>query len=290
MPGPAAGTTPVPVARDVQPGQTTGGSGMLAAVTDTLRDAFSLVSPRYWLAIGVLLVGAALYLIIRRSSRRLLVRLGVDDFIEGTAFERTARDFGTTTVGLVAHLLGLFVFGVAGLVALTVAEVSFADPFWSRVAAYLPQLFLATLVVIAGIIVGDKAEVLVAERLQDVKLPEVGVVPSVAKYSVVYVALLVALSQLGVATLALVVLLAAYLFAFVVFAAIASYSLLSSSAAGAYLLLSQPYSIGDEVRVGDKQGIVQEMDLFVTHIESEGEEHIVPNRRVFEEGVVRIRQ
>jgi small-conductance mechanosensitive channel len=150
-------------------------------------------------------------------------------------------------------------------------------------------VFLAALVVIAGIIVGDKAEILVAERLQDVKLPEVGVVPAVAKYSVVYVALLVALSQLGVATLALVVLLAAYLFAFVVFAAIASYSLLSSSAAGAYLLLSQPYGIGDEVRVGDKQGIVQEMDLFVTHIESENEEHIVPNRRIIEEGVVRIR-
>jgi small-conductance mechanosensitive channel len=65
--------------------------------------------------------------------------------------------------------------------------------------------------------------------------------------------------------------------------------MLASGAAGMYLLLNQPYSIGDQVEVGGQRGIVQEVDVFVTHVESEGEEYIVPNRKVFENGIVRVR-
>lgn len=244
---------------------------------------------RIWLALGVLALGLVLAYLTGVVNRRLLRRAGVPEVIEGTAFERTAREFGTSTVGLLSGLLGYFVFGVAVITALTVARVNFADPFWSAVATSLPGVFLAVIVVIVGVVVGDKLDVVVSERLRGVKLPQTGIIPSLVKYSVVYVAILIALSQVGVATLALVVLLAAYLFAVILFAAIASYSLLASSAAGAYLLLNQPYGIGDEVRVGDVSGIVQEIDLFVTHIETDEEEHIVPNRRVFEEGVVRVR-
>jgi hypothetical protein len=31
------------------------------------------------------------------------------------------------------------------------------------------------------------------------------------------------------------------------------------------------------------------MDLFVTHVESDDEEYILPNRKVFRHGVVRVR-
>jgi len=55
------------------------------------------------------------------------------------------------------------------------------------------------------------------------------------------------------------------------------------------LLLNQPYGIGDEVRIGDQTGIVQEVDLFVTKIEDDSEEYIVPNRKIFENGIIRMR-
>jgi small-conductance mechanosensitive channel len=271
-------------------GQTaTPGAGQTGGVVDALAEGLSVVPPRYWAALGILALGFVLYLLVRRGARRLLDRVGLETSIEGTAFERTAREFGTSTVGLVAALLGYFAFGVVVITALTVARVNFADPFWSAVATSLPRVFVAVLVVIVGVVVGDKADIVVSERLRGVKLPQTGVIPAAVKYSIIYIAVLVALSQVGVATLALVVLLGAYLLAVILFTAIASFSLLASSAAGAYLLLNQPYGIGDEIRVGDVRGIVQEVDLFVTHIETGEEEHIVPNRRVFEEGVVRMR-
>ncbi|MFB6160753.1 MAG: mechanosensitive ion channel family protein [Haloferacaceae archaeon] len=258
-------------------------------IPDELVRMATAVPVRFWLAAVVLVAGVVAALAVGRICRDLLDRLGIAGFIEGTAFDRIARDFGTSAVAILRRLVVYSVVVVAAFAALSVARVEYADRFWNGVAGFLPQLFVAFLVALAGLVVGDKVEIVVSDRLKGVKLPETGVVPTTAKYSVFYVAALIALSQLGVATLALVVLLGAYVFALVVFGAVAFKRLLASAAAGVYLLLNEPYGIGDEVRIAGHQGVVQEVDLYVTRVENDGEEYIVPNATVFSEGVVRVR-
>jgi small-conductance mechanosensitive channel len=260
-------------------------------VTQFTVPEFLLNVPyRVWLALAVLLFGLVLAYVTGVANRRLLRRAGVPEVIEGTAFERTAREFGTSTVQILARLSSYFIVAVTVIVAFTVADVNYLEQFWSGVAAFLPRLFVAVFVFIVGIVVGDKAELLVAERLRGIKLPELGVLPTLVNYSVVYVAALIALGQVGVQTLALIVLLAAYAFALVLFAALATKDLVASAAAGVFLLLRQPYGIGDEVRVAGERGVVQEVDLFVTHIETDGEEHVIPNHMVFRDGIALIRE
>lgn len=254
------------------------------------RDVAASVSPNLWLALGVFLLGSLLAFLAGRANRRLLERTGVPAIIEGTAFERTAREFGTSTVAIVAKLTFYFLVVIALLIALTVAELEFVGLFWSGVAMFIPRLFVAIFILLIGIVVGDKVELLIADRLSGIKLPEINVVPVVANYSIVFVAVLLALAQVGVATLVLVVLLGMYAFAIVLFTAIATKDMLAAGAAGVYLLLTQPYGIGDEVKVADRRGIVQEVNLLVTHIETDGEEHIIPNHSVFRNGIVRIRE
>lgn len=262
----------------------------MSAVPTALSEFVRAVPDRLWLALFVLVVGLLLAYLVGVVNRRLLRRAGVPEVIEGTAFERTAREFDTSTVRILAQLSSYFIVAVTVIVALTVADVNYLERFWSDVAAFLPRLFVAVLVLIVGVVVGDKTELLVAERLRGIKLPELGVLPMLVKYSVVYVAVLIALGQVGVQTLALIVLLAAYAFALVLFAALATKDLVASAAAGIFLLLRQPYGIGDEVQVAGERGVVQEVDLFVTHIETDGEEHVVPNHAVFREGIVLIRE
>lgn len=247
------------------------------------------VPARGWLAIGVLVVGVALAYLVGMVGRRALVRAGLSEATEGTAFERTAREFGSSTAAIVAWLGGALVAALAAVTALTVANVQFAGFIRDDLTFYLPQVFVAILLLIAGIVLGDKIELLIAERLRSVKLPEVGVLPSAAKYAVIVVSVLLALEQIDVATDALVALLRIAALGTVVFTAIALWDVLPSGAAGIYLLLTQPYGIGDEVLIGDRRGIVQEVDVLVTRIESDDEEYIVPNRRVFRDGIVRVR-
>lgn len=247
------------------------------------------VSARGWVALGVLIVGGALAYLVGMVSRRALVRAGLPEAIEGTAFERTAREFGTSTASIVAGLVGLLVALLSIVTALTVANIQFAGFLRDDIAGFLPRAFVAVLILIAGIVLGDKVEVLIAERLRSVKLPQVGVLPRAAKLGVIFLAVVLALDQVDIATGALLVLLRVTALGLIAFTAIALWDVLPSGAAGIYLLLSQPYGIGDEIRIGDRNGIVQEVDVFTTRIESDDEEYIVPNRRVFRDGIVRIR-
>ena len=253
-----------------------------------LPDWLAVISTRLWVAAGIVLLGIILGYLTMLMGRRLLHRLGIDDAVEGTAVERAAGEYGTSTVGLITKLAGYFVIVLSVFIAGTFTNIQFADLFLRAAAVFLPQLATALLILVVGIIIGDKIEVLVSERLRGIKLPEIGVIPATARYSVLFVATLIALGQIGVATNALIVLLGAYALALIVFTAIATQELLASGAVGVYLLLTEPYSIGDEVAVAGQQGIVQEIDLFVTRIDTDGEEHIVPNRTVLRDGIVRI--
>lgn len=237
----------------------------------------------------VLTLGFVLGYIANRINRRLLTRAGVPETVEGTAFERTARGVGTSTVAIISQLSMWFIVGVSVLAALSVADVRFTAQFWGQLTGFLPELFVAILVLIIGIVVGDKIELVVSERLRGIKIPQVGMLPRLVNYSIVYIFVLIALGQIGVATIALVVLLGGYIFGVIVLSAVAFRDMLRSSAAGLYLLLNQPYGIGDEIHIADNKGIVQEVTVLITRIEGEDEEYIIPNRRIFDQGFVRIR-
>ncbi|MCT9096880.1 mechanosensitive ion channel family protein [Haloarchaeobius sp. HME9146] len=253
-------------------------------------DVSALLQEPLVLAFGVIVAGVLIGMLIGKLNKRLMRAAGVPDMVEGTPFESSARSLGTSTVDIVARLSSWFIYGIAALAAVHVANIIRTDQFWLSIVWFVPDLFIAIFVLIVGFVAADKAELLTSERLRGVKLPEVNLLPRLVKYSVIYIAFLVALSQVGVNMLALVVLLAAYLFALIFLGGLAFRDFLRASAAGMYLLLRQPYGIGDQVEVDDKQGVVQEVDLFVTQIEADGSEYIVPNNRVFENGVVRIRE
>jgi len=257
----------------------------------TIRDVMATLEDPLVLGALVVVAGLFLGLFVGRLVRRLLRRAGVPETVEGTSFERTVQGFGTSTVSLVSVFSMALVIGASILVALAIADVRYTAAFWRGVViVFVPRLLVAIFVLAVGTVAGDKVELVVSDRLKGVKLPEITLLPTFAKYSIFYIAALIALGQVGVATSALLVLLSAYLFGVVFVGGLAFKDLLTSGAAGVYLLLSQPYSIGDEVAIDDQEGIVQELTVFVTRIESDDAEYIVPNRRVLETGVVRKRR
>jgi small-conductance mechanosensitive channel len=261
----------------------------MVGVAERIRDVIS-AETAFTLAVAVLVVGIVVAYLVWRLTHTLFRRTGLSDAVEGTTVERGANRFGTSTAGVVGLLFAVSVYAIAILFAFNIARVFDLSVFWAQVAALLPQLLVATFAVIIGFIFGDKAELIVQERLRSVKVPEASVIPKLVKYSIYYIAALIALSQVGVAITALLVLLAAYVFGLVLLAAVAFKDLLAAGAAGIYLLLNEPYTIGDEIRVDDRRGIVQEITMFVTHVEADGEEYIVPNHQVFRSGIVRVRE
>jgi small-conductance mechanosensitive channel len=240
-------------------------------------------------AILVLVGGLILGFLVGKLNVRVLESLGVPAAVEGTTVERTARKFGTSTVSIIGRLTSWIIYLVALLVSLEVTGYIGSVLFLLQAGNVIPNLVLGALIVFIGLLVADKAELLVSESLRSVKLPEIGVIPTLVRYTIVFAALLVGLAQVGVSVTVLIVLFGAYVFAIVVVTVVAFRQLLASAAAGIYLLLNQPYSIGDRVSIDEKDGVVQEVDVFVTRIEADGREYIVPNHLVLTEGAILIR-
>jgi len=276
----------------MQPGPPAAGAAVAQLPPEGVRSVLAGLLEAVSRSLGplsVLVVGLVFGFVLGRLVRRVLLGLEMDDAVEGTAFERAARGLGTSTIDIVTTLITLFVYLVTVGITLELAALLDTRLFVSGVTTYLGELLVAAVIVIAGLIVADIAELAVSERLEAVKL-QVGAVPRAVKYSVYYVTGLLVLAQLGVATSALLVLLGGYAFGVVVLSGLALWDLLRAGAAGVYLLLVQPYGIGDRVEVDGHRGIVQDVDVFITRVEADGEEFIVPNHRVFRSGVVRIRE
>lgn len=249
-----------------------------------MQFSFSVFLDPVMFAVLVFISVVVVGYVFGQLLKQVLTAIGVPGIVEGTAFERAAQGLDSSTVAVVSRLSSWFIYGCGALFALYVVGVLNIALFFTQLTRLVPQVFVAVFAVIIGIVAGDKAELLVNERLRSVKLPEITLIGTIVKYSIIYVALLIALGQLGVATAALLILLSVYVFGAVFLAGVAGRDLLASGAAGIYLLLNQPYGIGDRVKIGDRTGVVQEVELFITRIEDDGTEYIVPNRTVFEEG------
>lgn len=257
-------------------------------MADLIAD-FTLETRYLWAAV-ILIVGLLAGHFLGQLNRRLLWGLGVDEAVEGTSLERTARNFGTETVTILARSSAWLIYVFAVVYSLQVAGIVETSVLLARGADLIPSYILAVLIVMGGLLLGDKVEMSVDERLKGVKFPEVTLVGRVFRYTVVFVAILLALAQVGVAVGVLLILLGAYLFAVIVLVATALHQLLAAAGAGLYLLLSQPYTIGDQVAIGDHEGVVQEIDLFTTSIEKDGRVFLVPNHLVLKKGATLIRE
>lgn len=254
-----------------------------------MENVFELVAEPLIQALLVIIAGLVIGYVVGRFATRLMELIGVPGLVEGTSTERWLQRMGTSTSILVGRLVAAFIYLSAFLSAFLIVGALDGSVFWQLATAWLPHLFVAIIVLVVGIVLADKVELLISERLQGIKLPEASLIPLVVKYTIIFIALLIALGQIGVDTTALVVVLTVYILAFVLLGAVALRDFLASGTAGIYLLLREPYAIGDEIVLEEAEGIVQEIDIFVTHIEGDQREYIIPNRRVMQEGVQRRR-
>lgn len=219
---------------------------------------------------------------------RLAESTGVDDFLRGTTFDRVMESFGTSSIGVVAAAVAWLIYLSGVLVALEVLGLTLVDEgVVTTLTAYMPNVVAAAFILIFGVVVADKLSIKTQEYLSEVRVSDVKAAPAVVRYSVIFVAFVMALTQLQIATTALHILLAAYVLALVVFTAVGFRVGLSSVVAGLYVLTRQPYSIGDRVEVDGIEGIVQEIDLLATRVEDDERIYVVPNSRVLEDGVSR---
>lgn len=155
---------------------------------------------------------------------------------------------------------------------------------WAGFLEQLPLLVLAVLVLVVGLLLVGVVHRLVV-RATDTQRLDVAVVKLIqtgARLAMVLIVLLVALSVAGVnvgsalAALGIVGLAIAF----------AMQSILENFIAGMLILARRPFRAGDQVRLGDFEGTVTDVNMRVTTLNTyDGEKVLVPNATVFNEPI-----
>ncbi len=170
--------------------------------------------PNFIAAIILLIVGLILADWIGRLISQILKRIYVDQAVEKTGLKRLLGRFGfhlsiSRALGLLVTWFLYFIVLIATAEILSLNQIS---EFLQSVVLYIPNVIIAVVILIVGILVGNFIFILVKEASLAAKLEAAEVLAAVAKWAILVFTVMAALVQLRVATELIQVLFAGFVF------------------------------------------------------------------------------
>ncbi len=263
------------------------------ATIDEILSSLSTWLPAILGALLLLLVGWLVARIGQAVVVRLLRRLGLDRLAVRTGIERGLTNLGvhSTLSYLLARMtywliLIFFILLALGALGLTDVVTSALNSFF----AFLPRLVAATVIFLVGAfiarIVGDAVTALMAQS----NMPDGRVLGQAVRYSLLLVAIILALDELGVQTTILttiiIVTVAAAAFALALAFGLGNRHLAHSIMAGFHA--REEFSPGQTLTVGDYSGRLVRIGATKTLLEASEGQISLPNVALLNE-VVRLR-
>ncbi len=263
--------------------------GTLMSIVQSMVEAVAAFTPRLVLAIVIGLVGLAFAVGLRRALRVGLQKARFDTLLDKVGILGVLQRFGVrqppsiALSQLVYFLVVIFVlqtaFQAVGLVTVANAIGTFF--------AYLPNLAAAFVVLILGHTVGQFAGRAVEQAARESGVDFAPVLGRLVTAVVLFVVVIMAVSQLDIDTLLIqrvaVVLLAGFALGFALTFGLGTRDITRNIVAGFYAKkLFQP---GDEIEIQSERGILRAITPVQTLLERDGGIVALSNRVFLDEAV-----
>lgn len=259
-------------------------------MTDTIENVASALSEFFPRLLGALVaLAAAVYLarLVQRLLSELLERAGLEGLFERTGASQLLWRLGygegpSKLLGLVAFW-GVIVTGCAA--ALSVLGLSSLEQTANEVISLSGRVLVALAILMAGAVSAGWLSDLVAREADRARLRGSNVMRRIIFGAVISVAALLAAGQLGLETSVLLLLAVIVLASIGLTTALALgpglVPLSGNIAAGRYV--QEDLSVGDEIRVEDVEGVIEELGHSSIILRAEdGYLYRVPNRTLLE--------
>ena len=158
--------------------------------------------PRIIAAIAVFIVGLFIAEGLGRLVAKVVNKLYVDRAVEVTGFKRILEKIGfkmeiSKALGL---LITWFLYAVTLVAAADILGLTQISEFLGSVVLYIPNVIIAVVILIVGIVVSNFVHTLVKETAMAAKMRVADFLANVAKWSILVFTFMAALIQLKVAT------------------------------------------------------------------------------------------
>jgi hypothetical protein len=173
----------------------------IVVASQQVMSEFAVYIPRIVAALLIIAVGSALARFLRSLVVRLVDTLSVSKAIRNTPVEHFFKEGGVTN--RVEEVLGTIFYWLVMLVVLytsvSVLGLTSLSLLFERVLVYLPHILAAILVLFFGILLAGFVESLVKGSIRSMDGRSGRLLGKISSYLVMTIAVLVAVSELGIA-------------------------------------------------------------------------------------------
>jgi small-conductance mechanosensitive channel len=172
--------------------------------------------PNLVVAILILVIGWAIGALLGRVITQLIKSLKLDEALKRTGVDEFLSHGGINlnSGAFLGGLVKWFVILVFVIAALDVLKLTQVTAFLGGILAYIPQVIVAVLILLAAGIIGDVMKRVVVSAARTAGSRSAGFLGSVTKWAIWIFAILVALSQLGIASVLIQTLFTGFVVAF----------------------------------------------------------------------------
>jgi small-conductance mechanosensitive channel len=176
------------------------GQAILDALT-MLWDKLVAYLPNLIAAIIILIIGILIAKAVEKLVQKIVEAIKVDDLIKKINVIKKIEEAGTKVVfsQILAWMVKWFLYIVLLVAVSEILQLGQFTDFLKSVALYLPNVIIAVLILVVGLILGSFMEDLIVKILISVKAKLAALIARIAKWAIVIFAVLAALTQLNVA-------------------------------------------------------------------------------------------
>lgn len=263
--------------------------GIVNAMTTVWTPVAGFI-PRLFGALVVVLLGFVVAKLLDTLLSKLLAKLGLDRLMGGTGLTKILARVGiqvpvSTLIGKIVYWFVLLIFLVSAAESLGLERVSAT---LDMLALYLPKVFGAALILLAGVLLAQVANGLVRGAAEGVGLEYAAGLGRIVQGLVIIISISVAISQLEVKTDLLnhviVIGLITVGLAVALAMGLGSREIAGQILAGIYV--RELFQVGQQVRIGEVEGHIEEIGTVKTVILTDDDELVsLSNRELLEQRV-----
>jgi hypothetical protein len=262
----------------------------LVNAMSTMWSSVGVFIPRLFGALIVVLLGFVVAKLLDTLLSKLLAKLGLDRLMAGAGLTKLLSRIGiqvsvSTLIGKIVYWFVLLIFLVSAAESLGLERVSATlDVF----ALYLPKVFAAALVLLAGVLLAQLAASLLRGAAEGIGLEYASSLGRIAQAMVIIISISVAIGQLEIKTDLLNNVIAIVLISIGLAMALAmglgSRDIAQQILSGIYV--RELYEVGQTVKVGELEGQIEEIGTVKTLlITPDGQMVSISNRLLLDQSV-----
>lgn len=176
------------------------GAGLTASFTEIWIKFIDLV-PSLIGAIIVFIIGLFIAEALGRLVARLLKKIYLDKAVEATGLKSILGKIGfkIETSKALGLLVSWFLYAVVLVAAADILGLRQISDFLNAIVWYIPNVIIALVILIVGLIIGNFVKTLVKETSLAANIPSAEFLADVARWAILIFTFMAALIQLGVA-------------------------------------------------------------------------------------------